>query len=45
MIDKPHAALDRMVDRHVVLERGRVVWEGSGAALRADPQARRLLGV
>ncbi len=36
VIDKNLDALLRLVDRHVVLERGRVVWTGTGAALAAD---------
>ena len=36
VIDKNLDALLRLVDRHVVLERGRVVWTGNSAALAAD---------
>ena len=36
VIDKNLDALLRLADRHVVLERGRVVWAGTGAALLAD---------
>ncbi len=36
VIDKSLDALLRLADRHVVLERGRVVWSGTGAALLAD---------
>ena len=36
VIDKSLDALMRLADRHVVLERGRVVWTGSSAALAAD---------
>ena len=36
VIDKNLDALLRLVDRHVVLERGRVVWTGTGATLAAD---------
>ncbi len=36
VIDKSLDALLRLVDRHVVLERGRVVWTGTGEALSAD---------
>ncbi|BBK31923.1 amino acid/amide ABC transporter ATP-binding protein 2 (HAAT family) [Stella humosa] len=39
VVDKDVAALSRLCDHHVVLERGRVVWSGSSADLRADPQA------
>ena len=35
-----------LVDRHVILERGRVAWSGSSAALAADPGLwHRYLGV
>jgi branched-chain amino acid transport system ATP-binding protein len=29
--------LTRFADRHVILEKGRVVWAGTSAELRADP--------
>jgi branched-chain amino acid transport system ATP-binding protein len=46
VIDKNVAALSRIADRHYVLEKGRVVWQGDSAALRADPDLqRRYLGV
>jgi branched-chain amino acid transport system ATP-binding protein len=46
LIDKNVEALTRMADHHYVLEKGRVVWNGTSAALRtsADVQ-RRYLGV
>jgi branched-chain amino acid transport system ATP-binding protein len=35
-----------LADQHTVLERGRVVWSGDTAALRADPERwQRYLGV
>jgi branched-chain amino acid transport system ATP-binding protein len=37
VIDKYVQRLIRLADRHVVLEKGRVVWSGSSAALAADP--------
>ena len=37
VIDKNVDALARIADRHVVLEKGQVVWTGSSDALRADP--------
>jgi branched-chain amino acid transport system ATP-binding protein len=37
VIDKNIDALTRLADRHVVLEKGRVVWTGSSAELVADP--------
>jgi branched-chain amino acid transport system ATP-binding protein len=46
VIDKNLDALARIADRHHIMEKGRVVWSGSTAALRADPQlAHRYLGV
>ncbi|HEX6142879.1 MAG TPA: ABC transporter ATP-binding protein [Geminicoccaceae bacterium] len=44
--DKPHAGLVAVVDRCLVLERGRIAWSGSPAGLAADPVRRQsLLGV
>ena len=37
VIDKNIDALTRLADRHVMLEKGRVVWTGSSAAITADP--------
>jgi branched-chain amino acid transport system ATP-binding protein len=37
VIDKNIDALARLADRHVVIEKGRVVWSGTSAQLRADP--------
>jgi branched-chain amino acid transport system ATP-binding protein len=37
VIDKHVAALARLADRVVMLEKGRVAWSGSAAALTADP--------
>jgi branched-chain amino acid transport system ATP-binding protein len=37
VIDKNVDALARLADRHVVVEKGRVVWTGTSAELRADP--------
>jgi len=37
VIDKYLQRLIRLADHHVVLEKGRVVWSGSSAALAADP--------
>ena len=36
VIDKNVDALVRIADRHVVLEKGRVVWRGTSAELRSD---------
>ena len=38
VIDKNIAPLLRLADRHVILEKGRVVWQGDSAALRAAPE-------
>jgi branched-chain amino acid transport system ATP-binding protein len=40
VIDKTVDALMRLCDRHLILEKGRVVWQGTSAALAADPEAR-----
>ncbi len=37
VIDKNVDALTRFADRHVIVEKGRVVWTGTSAELRADP--------
>ena len=37
VIDKNVDALAAFADRHVVIEKGRVVWTGTSDALRADP--------
>jgi len=38
VIDKNIAPLLRLADRHVILEKGRVVWQGTSEALRAAPE-------
>jgi len=46
IIDKNLDDLNRLADRHYILEKGRVVWEGTSAALTADTEAaHRYLGV
>ncbi|MDH7796164.1 MULTISPECIES: ABC transporter ATP-binding protein [unclassified Beijerinckia] len=46
IVDKNVEALTRIADRHYVLERGRVVWSGTSAALLADTEIKtRYLGV
>jgi branched-chain amino acid transport system ATP-binding protein len=40
LIDKNLATVLRLADRHVIIEKGRVVWTGSGAALAAAPDIR-----
>jgi branched-chain amino acid transport system ATP-binding protein len=46
VIDKNIGPLKRLVDRHYVLEKGRVVWQGSSAELDARPEVQRTyLGV
>jgi branched-chain amino acid transport system ATP-binding protein len=46
VIDTNIDALTRIADRHIVIERGRVVWTGTSAELRAHPDVQhRYLGV
>jgi branched-chain amino acid transport system ATP-binding protein len=46
VIDKNIRPLKRLVDRHYVLEKGRVVWRGSSAELDVRPEVQRTyLGV
>jgi len=46
LIDKNVAVLTRIVDRHYVLERGRVVWTGRSQQLAAAPDVQhRYLGI
>jgi len=46
IIDKNLAALTRLADRHYIIEKGRIVWQGDSAALREDDAIRRCyLGV
>jgi branched-chain amino acid transport system ATP-binding protein len=46
LIDKDVAALARVADRHYVLEKGRVVWNGTSAELNAAAEVQhRYLGV
>ncbi len=41
LVDKHLDALTRLADRHVVIEKGRVVWSGPSAAFAADPGIRQ----
>jgi branched-chain amino acid transport system ATP-binding protein len=41
VVDKNIDALMKIADRHVVIEKGQVVWTGTSAALAADPPVRR----
>ena len=41
VVDKTLEALKRLADRHVVIEKGRTVWAGDGAALAAEPEVLR----
>ena len=41
LVDKHIDALMKIADRHVVIEKGSVVWSGGSAALAADDQIRR----
>ncbi len=46
LIDKHVAALSRLADRHYIIEKGRVVWNGTSEALRTNAAVRqRYLGV
>jgi len=46
VIDKNVEALTRIADRHYVIEKGRIVWSGSSAALKDNPDIQhRYLGV
>ena len=46
VIDKNIEALLDVADRHTIIEKGRPVWAGSGADLRAEPElTERYLGV
>jgi len=46
IVDKNVAQLTGFADRHYILEKGRVAWSGSSAALAADPALQlRFLGV
>jgi len=41
LVDKHIDALLKLADRHVVIEKGYVVWSGSSAALASDPSVRQ----
>jgi branched-chain amino acid transport system ATP-binding protein len=41
IVDKHIEALTKLADRHVVIEKGHVVWTGSSAALMADATVRQ----
>jgi len=46
LIDKNLEQLMRLVDQHFLMERGRIVWEGTSKELRKNPELiRRYLGV
>ena len=46
VIDKNLDALTRLADRHFIIEKGKIVWNGSSEALQADPTLKtRYLGV
>lgn len=38
VIDKNIAPLLRLADRHCIVEKGRIVWDGTSAALQAQPE-------
>jgi branched-chain amino acid transport system ATP-binding protein len=41
LVDKHIDTLLKLADRHVVIEKGQVVWSGSSAALASDPTVRQ----
>ena len=41
LVDKHLDALQKLADRHVVIEKGHVVWTGTSASLSADPSVRQ----
>jgi len=41
LVDKHVDALTKIADRHVVIEKGHIVWTGDSAALAADGQVKR----
>ena len=41
LVDKHLDAMTKIAERHVVIEKGHVVWTGSSAALAADPTIRQ----
>ena len=41
LVDKHIDALLKLADRHVVIEKGNVVWSGTSAALAGDPTVRQ----
>ena len=46
IIDKNVEALIRLADRHYLIERGRIVWNGTSQALAATPEVQhRYLGI
>ena len=46
VVDKNIDALARVADRHYILEKGRIVWSGTSAALQADASLKeRYLGI
>jgi branched-chain amino acid transport system ATP-binding protein len=46
VVDKNVAALTRIADRHYILEKGRVVWQGHSEALRGNHEVlNRYLGI
>ena len=46
IIDKDITAITKLADRHYILDKGRVVWQGSSPALLAKPETiNKYLGV
>lgn len=46
VVDKNIEALARLADRHLIMDKGQIVWNGDSAALTSNPElGHRLLGV
>ena len=41
VVDKNLADLLKIADRHYIIQRGKVAWSGSSAALDSDPEIRQ----
>ena len=46
IIDKDITAISKLVDRHYILDKGRIAWQGTSTALLAEPKTiKRYLGI
>ena len=46
IIDKDISAITKLADRHYILDKGRVAWQGTSTALLAEPETiDRYLGI